>query len=268
MRFFLYFLLILLNFSCFGMGKKPSSESRSLFSETDSWISKNLSPDALSIFPDKRLKQIIIIGEYYPEDPERVKEIERDYRKEGLLKDGEILREKYPWTIDREKESFHYTYKKYCYNTVKIEDRSNCYYNDNLRVRIYDKEGKMIAEDCLRLGSPERYDENGKYSKEYLKRLNTSSFGIPRTQLVTAEEGILESRSIIVYIPYDQSSYATRIVRLEGEKEIILESFGGGSSIKKSKLIELYYTHHISIYRGFGHDYDAESQCHTSLRPR
>ena len=268
MRFFSYLLFLVIVLSCSGISKKPSFENRSLFSDADSWISKNLSPEELAIFPDTELKQIIIRGYYYPENSERVKEIEKELREDGFLKEGETLKEKYPEELEKGKERYEHETAKYCYKAVKIEDRKNCYHNDNLRVRLYDREGKMIAEDCLRLENPEKYDEGGRFSEEYLREENAPDYFGPPRRLVTPEAGILKSRVVIAYIPYDKNSYENRIVRLEGKKEIILKSSSGSLLVTKSKLIELYYTNHISRYRGFGHDYDAESQCHTSLRPR
>ena len=92
MRFFAYFLLVLLGLSCSGISKNPSSEERELFSETNSDRSKDLSSQELSIFPDKELKQILIRGSYYPEDPERVIKKEEILRRRGYLKEGESFK--------------------------------------------------------------------------------------------------------------------------------------------------------------------------------
>ena len=226
MRFFVYFLLVLLGLSCSGISKKPLSEERGLFSDADSDRSKNLSPEELSIFPDTELKQILIRGSYYPENPEEVKEIEEEYREEGRLKEGEILQEKYPWTHDIGKEKYHHTDVYYCYNAVKIKDRERCH-KENFRVRVYDKEGEIIAEDCLKLEYPEKYDEEGKFSEEYLKEENTPEPFDYAKRPVTAEEGLLKSRAVISYVPYSENNHEIHIVKLEGETETILASFGG-----------------------------------------
>ena len=143
MRFFSHLLFLVIVLSCSGMTKKPTLEERP-------------KPN----FPDTELKQVIIRGNYYPADPEKVKEIERDYRKDGLLKEVETLKEKYPREFERKEGRYDYTNEYYCYNEVKIEDRESCY-KDNLKVRIYDKEGRMITEDCLRLEYPDKYDGEG-----------------------------------------------------------------------------------------------------------
>ena len=191
-------------------------------------------------FPATELKQVIIRASYYPENPEEVKEIEETYRIRGKLKEGEVLQEKYPWMHDIGKEKYIHTNVYYCYNEVKVEDRERCYYNENLRFRVYDKEGQMIAEDCLRVSNFEDYDENGRYSEAYLEKANTPHIGGIPKKPVTAEEGILEGRAILLYLPYDENRYETRIVRLEGEKEIIIKSSFGSSPITKSELIEYY----------------------------
>ena len=247
MRFFSYFLFLLVVLSCFGMTKKPTLKERS-------------KPE----FPDTELQQVIVRGSYYPADPEKVKEIERDYRKDGLLKEGETLKEEYPRQFARKRGRYDYTNTLYCYNEVKIEDRPNCYYNDNLKIRFYDKEGKMIAEDCLRLQYPEKYDEAGRYSEKYLREENApNDYALPKRP-VTAEEGILEGRAILTYISYNENSYAIRIVRLEGEKEIIIKSFSAGPYITKSELIQRYGG---SEYLNWGYNYNEETQCHISPGP-
>ena len=212
--------------------------------------------------PDKELKQVVIKGSYYPKNPERVKEVEIRLREAGFLKDGETLKEKYPWRLKRGDEKYTFTNNYYCYNAVKIEDREPCYYRD-IRIRTYNKEGQVTTEDCLRVNEePNKYDEQGRYTEEYLKQRYKE---YPHE--TKPEDGILAKRFVIAYIPYNENNHKTRIVRLKGEKEVVLEEFGG-FSLKKSQLIELYYSDHISTFRGFGHDYDENRQCHTFQRPR
>ena len=263
MKFFAYFLLVLLGLSCSGISKKPSSDSRSLFSEADSDRSDNLSAEELSIFPDTELKQILIRGSYYPENPEEVKEIEEDYRKRGKLKEGEILQEKYSWMHDIGKEKYTHTNVHHCYNVVKTTDRERCY-KDNFRVRIYDKEGQMIAEDCLRLQYPDKYDEEGKFSEEYLRKKNAPYLGSPRRRPVTAKEGLLEIKAVISYVPYSENNHEIHIVKLEGETETILARFGGWYIPKSDLTGELYDD---SKYLRRGYAYNPEIQCHISPGP-
>ena len=263
MRFFVYFLLVLLGLSCSGISKNPSSEERGLFSEADSGTNENLSFEKLSIFPDKELKQILIRGSYYPENPEEVKEIEEEYREEGRLKEGEILQEKYPWMYDIGKEKYTHTNVYYCYNEVKTKDRQRCN-KDNFKVRVYNKEGEMIAEDCLRLQYPEKYDEEGRFSEEYLKKKNAPYLGSPRRRPLTAEEGLLEIKAVASYVPYNENNHEIHIVKLEAETETILASFGGWY-IPKSDLTGRLYDDRKYLRRGYA--YDPKIQCHISPGP-
>ena len=264
MRFFVYFLLVLLGLSCSGISKKPSSEERGLFSEADSGTNENLSSGELSIFPDKELKQILIRGNYYLENSEEVKEIEEDYRKRGKLKEGETLKEKYPWMYDIGKEKYYHTNVYYCYNEVKTKDRQRCH-KENFRVRVYDKQGQMIAEDCWRLESPERYDEEGNFSEEYLKEENAPDpFGYPK-EPVTAKEGLLEIKGVVAYVPYSENNHEIHIVKLEDETETILASFWGWY-IPKSDLTGRLYDDRKYLRRGYA--YDPKIQCHISPGPK
>ena len=266
MRFFSYLLFLLIVLSCSGMSKKPSPEERSLFSDADSWISKNLSPEELAIFPDKELKQILIRGDYYPKNLEKMKKVDKNYCRIWDSIERETLQNEYPLMCDRGKERYIHTNVYHCYNAVKIKDRQRCY-KDNFRVRVYDKQGEMIAEDCWRLENPEKYDGEGRYSEEFLKSANSPDAPEPTEYRTKAEEGLLEIKAVVAYVPYNENNHEIHIVKLEDETETILASFGSWY-IPKPKLIELYYTKNASRYRGFGYDYDAESQCHKTAGPR
>ena len=103
-----------------------------------------------------------------------------------------------------------------------------------------------------------------RYSEKYLREENApNDYALPK-QPVTAEEGILDIRSILAYIPYNENNYATRIVRLEGKKEIIIENLGG-SYIEKSKLTGELYDDSKYLRRGYA--YNEEIQCHVSPGP-
>ena len=114
------------------------------------------------VFPDKELKEIFIYGNYYPENKE-----EKD----------QTLR----------KESFDYSGIHYCYNETE-EYKKQPIFKDNLRVRLYSKEGELLAEDHLRIyGSID-----------------------------------LSSQTVSSYLPYHAEGYTFRVVRLNGKKEISL----------------------------------------------
>ena len=239
MRFFTYLLLIVANFSFLAVIKQALA---------------NKKPD----FPDTELKQVIMRGFYYPADPEGVKEIEKEYLEDGILKVGETLQEKYPREFKRATGRYDFTTTRYCYAKVKIKDRESCY-KDNLRIRLYDNKGEMIAEDCLRLDEdPNKYDELGRYTEDYLKQYYQE---YPSTHKKTPEDGILESRAIVIYLPYVKNAYESHIVRLEEGKEVLIESFSGGPPIQKSELMSLYDD---SQYLRHAVAYNENSQCHIS----
>ena len=77
MKFVVYLLFIVTSFSCSCLEKKEE-------------------PLRKPVYSNKDLKEIIFRGTYYPENPEELEEIKRDYRERGLLKKGETLKEKYP----------------------------------------------------------------------------------------------------------------------------------------------------------------------------
>ena len=68
------------------------------------------------MFPDKELKEIIIRGRYYPQNRERDPELR--------------------------KEHFGYSGKRFCYSETN-EGEKKPVFNDNLRVRLYSKEGQI-----------------------------------------------------------------------------------------------------------------------------
>ena len=186
------------------------------------------------VFPDKELKEIIIRGWYAPEN-----------------------KEKEP---DMEKEQFGYSGKRFCYSETN-EGEKKPVFNDNLRVRLYSKEGKLLSEDFLRLEYPENYDEEGRYSEAYLREQYESRperYQIPVHMRSTPEDGILSSRSVISYLPYYDEGHEIHIVRLKGKKEVFLEEL---KFFPRAVL-----THRIPLYR-YGHTFDEKSQCHIASGP-
>ena len=242
--FYILFILLILSCSCFKeepLPKKPN-------------------------FPDTNLKEVIIYGDYSSENPNYVEELKKDYIENGYLKEGETFEEKYPEFLDRGEERFQFETTNYCYNKTKEEDRNRPMLNKNLRVRVYDKEGKMIYEDFVRLLYPEDYDEDGRYSEAYLKQYE-NNYHKP-----TAKDGLSDSsRLVIIYLPYyDNKEVKFNIVRLEGEKEIILSEGVYAVAITKSELISNYLAE--DFFDNFGVDlygFDEDSQCHYDFyKPR
>ena len=81
----------------------------------------------------------------------------------------------------------------------------------------------------------------------------------------TPEDGILESRSMLAYLPYNKAGHEIRIVRLEGGKEIILLKldFATQTELRKSSV-------RLNTFgrRPHWEGYNEEAECHLSPGPR
>ena len=200
-----------------------------------SCLEKKEEPLRKPVYSNKDLKEIIFRGTYHPENPGRAKELFN-----------------------------HSKSREYCYNKTKIVDRKPVF-KDNLKARLYDKEGNLLTEDFLRLWNPENYDEEGRYSEDYLKKRNYTPPGVIPRPIFTPEEGILSLRGVISYLPYDEEGYEIRIVRLEGRKEVILEDSGLISH--QSELREKSYVDNIppsDYHRRYNKWlFDEKRECHT-----
>ena len=154
--------------------------------------------DSLAVSGVQELQEIKIFGDYYAGDPKEIEDSERYYRERGFLEEGETLADK-PQTAhmleNLGKERFRIGKKSmiYCYEKILDldEDRESApVFNPDLRARMYDKEGNLLAEDVLRDGNPGR-----------------SPF----------------AKHTVAYLPYlKNGDVIIRIVRLEGEKEVLL----------------------------------------------
>ena len=89
------------------------------------------------VYPNKNLKEIIIRGNYWPENKEAAKEHEKELRERGLWKEDQ----------EYEKERFNYSEHRYCYNETK---NKKAFFRKDFRARLYDKQGKLLSEDFLR----------------------------------------------------------------------------------------------------------------------
>ena len=215
------------------------------------------------VYPDKEIAEIFIYGHYTPKDPSRLERIKRSYIKRGWVKEGESFEEKYSHFLDEGDERFTFSGGNYCYNKTK-DKKSVPHHNLILKARLYDKAGNLLEEDFLRLLSPERYDEEGKYTEYYLKRKydwRPKRYQFPEELRDTPEEGILELRSMLAYLPYNKAGYEIRIVRLEGEKEVILFKIG---VMTKAELRKRSGRLNTSKRIPRGWEYDEEAECHLS----
>ena len=148
------------------------------------------------VYPDEDIQEIRIYGHYLPEDPQRLENFKEMLIRRDHLKPGETLEEKYPQFLDYGDEKFGKRLQfSYCYDKTP-EGKKEPVFNKNLRVRLYDNKQNMIAEDYLRVT---KFDEKA-------NRYFTLS-----------------------YIPYSIKDdffliQRFQVVRLEGEKEVILRT--------------------------------------------
>ena len=145
----------------------------------------------------KELQEIKIFGDYHPGGPKEIERSERFYREHGVLEEGQTLADSWQTAHmleDLGKERFKIGKKSiiYCYGKILDEDRETApMFDPNLRARMYDREGNLLAEDILKDRKSERKD--------------------PFLRLTVA------------YLPYLRNGNVTiRIVRLEGDEEVIL----------------------------------------------
>ena len=172
----------------------------------------------------KELQEIKIFGDYYPGGPEEIERSERYYRERGFLEEGETLADKPQLAHKLEylgKERFRVGKKSmiFCYEKILDEAREAAIvFNPNLRARMYDREGNLLAEDTLRDDKP-----------------GLDPF----------------LRSTVAYLPYLRNGDVTiRIVRLKGEEEVILyERDDGVYSHERLK------RHDQSDLHGYGYAY-------------
>lgn len=170
--------------------------------------------------PDKELEQIIVWGSYKPENPNRLDRFRDEVIRQDRLKPGESFEEKYEHLLDSANENFYYVSMRYCYYRMYDKEAINIF-KDYLRIRLYDKKGTLLAGDYLRL------------EKEL-------------------EDGAL----VMAYLPYQKAGHELRIVRLEGEEEVLLEKW---SFIPRSELMQIssFYDRRPRV----GWAFDRESQC-------
>ena len=179
--------------------------------------------DSLARSESQKLQEIKFYGTYYPGGPEEIESYEEYWRKRGVLKEGETLADNRQTAHKLEylgKERFRVSPKAmiYCYEKILDEDRESApVFNPDLRARMYDREGNLLAEDVLKDGYPGR-NPFAKHTVAYLPYLNNGDVLI-------------------------------KIVRLEGEKEVLLHEEPGIFSYETLK------EHDRSIDYGYGYAY-------------
>lgn len=148
------------------------------------------SPSGLGSFlPDEDLKDILIIGVYYPEDKSQVKKAKKILREWGMLNE-KTFEEDHPGVG---KEAFSPHTVHYCYdkNTIKedlsVKDRI---VDKRFKARLYDKEGNTLAENFPRM---QKYDDRDSYY-------------------------------VMIYLPYNNKGHNIQFFRLNGDEEILLKT--------------------------------------------
>ncbi len=154
-----------------------------------SCILKNPNPPKPIVYPDKDLQEISINSQYDPL-----------------------------------KKEFRYAGSSYCYNKEKNKEPI---FDKNFKVRIYDKTGKILAEDFLRL----RQDKSEHDPVFY----------------------------VAAYIPYYEESSVILTIKLEDKKEILLSKFGNIDSQKKLREESVIKDHPLRREMVV---YDEKTECH------
>ena len=193
------------------------------------------------IYPDKDLKEIIILIDYYPEDSKALEELKEELEKEFIerqncLNDGdrtyercrgsrlftgetleEALRTRFS-VVGKERFS-KYSHIQYCYN--KTEDKSYSI-NKNFKARLYSKAGEILTESFLRMKKDNEYNHY----------------------------------TVKVYLPYHDEGHKIVFVRLNGKREVILY---------EKEMLTQPYLEEISLpIRGFHWRFSEERECHSS----
>ena len=166
--------------------------------------------DSLAGSKSQELQEIKVFGTYYAGGPKEIEDYEKYWRERGVLEEGETLADS-PQTAHKleyvGKERFRIARKPviYCYEKILDEDREKALvFNPNLKVRMYDREGNLLAEDVLRDEYPDRRNPLRKH--------------------------------VVAYLPYlNNGDVIIRIVRLEGEEEVLLDELPGIHSYETLK---------------------------------
>ena len=184
---------------------------------------------------DKNLKELVLIGAYFPKDIEdETKRRQKKYEncvwywkgmghsnKKAMRYCGDELTEEEDEL--KTKDSFLYSGINYCYNEVKDKDPI---YDKKLVARLYDKQGKILAEDYVRCDR----DLDG-----------------------TANCDKQDSPEVTIYLPYHDSAKELHIVSFKEKKEFIV--------YKRNVLSQSFLTDTDSPTIIHSYTYDKEFQC-------
>ena len=185
-------------------------------------------------YPDKNLKEVVLIGVYHPKDIEdETKRRQKKY--ENCIYHWTIRGRNNEWAMEyceneltkkedeiKTKDSFLYSGINYCYNEVKDKDPV---YDKKLVARLYDKQGKILVEDYPRCDI---------------------YFGINDCDRK-------DNPSVTIYLPYHNSAKELHIVSLKEKKEFIV--------YKRNVLSQSFLTDTDSPTITHSYRYNKELQC-------
>ena len=141
----------------------------------------------------KELREIKVYGTYYSGDLKEIEDIEEYYRKRGVLKEGESLAD-IPYLahklvyLGKERLRIRSRPVIYCYGRISDEDRESAVvFNTDLRARMYDREGNLLAEDVLRDRIPGRHPF-AKFTAAYLPYFKNGDVVLRFVRLEKGEE--------------------------------------------------------------------------------
>ena len=146
----------------------------------------------LTASSEATLKEIFIWGLYIQEDHEEIETVGEWYR--VIADPHRRAVNSYDRPEFREKEErYSSSGKIFCFRDTneQIKERS-AIFDPNLRVRLYDKTGKVISEDFLRDSAPD-LDEAGPYE-----------------------------RTVVSYLPHHEEGHKIKIVQLASEGETVI----------------------------------------------
>ncbi len=154
----------------------------------------------------QELQEIKIYGDYHPGGPEEIEDTEQYWLKHGVLEEGDTLADSWQTAHFLEylgKERFRTGIKSmiFCYEKILDEHRETATVIDpNLRARMYDQEGNLLAEDTLRdREDPATRDPFLRLTVAYLPYLRNGDVTIRIVRLVEDEEVILHEKDISFY---------------------------------------------------------------------
>ena len=205
MRYFIYFLFVVLTlFSCRGIFYKKTHRS-STSEKSNKWIMTTPPPIMTSPILEFAFSTI-------PTPPELmnkpIKEIQfyTSYRPKPTEKEKKRVIESYQNCVNTTYKNNPEFCKHFSLNEhrLRFEGKSYCYeikkdkeslFKKNLKARLYDKEGNILAEDYLRCDR--NLDGTETCDKQSTPSLN-------------------------FYLPYSKKAYKIQVVEIEDGKEIIL----------------------------------------------